>query len=227
MKGKKYKAVIFDLDGTLLDTLEDLSDAINYVLVRHAFTPRSRKEVRRSLGNGILRLCRLCFPKDIPEEIFQQMFREFKEFYTAHCHIKTKPYNEIPQLLSALACRGYGMAIVSNKNEEAVKALQQDFFPEIPVTIGQSGNMRRKPAPDMVEAALRKLGLSEKEAVYVGDSEVDKATADAAFMDCILVTWGFRDRDEIEKMGASAVIDMPLALLDQLQEQEKSPAKEE
>lgn len=214
MKEKKYKAVIFDLDGTLLDTLTDLADAVNHVLTCHGYEKRTRAQIRSYLGNGINRLCRLSLPKEISEEKFQQVFADFKEYYTAHCHIATKPYEGIPELLAALRQARYGMAIVSNKNEAAVRALQQDFFPDIAVVIGQNSSLKRKPAPDMVDAALEKLGISRGEAVYVGDSEVDKATADAARMDCILVAWGFRDREVIENLKAAAIAQKPADILE-------------
>jgi phosphoglycolate phosphatase len=208
-----YKAVIFDLDGTLLNTLTDLANAVNYVLTKYGYQAQPQKQIRAFLGNGIERLCRLALPKGISEREFQSVFQDFKAYYTDHCHIATKPYDGIAEVLEALKQKGRLTAVVSNKNEAAVMALKQEFFPQISVVIGQSGAMRRKPAPDMVNAALEKLGVSAGEAVYVGDSEVDKATADNVGMDCILVTWGFRDPDVVEKLGANFVIHAPEELL--------------
>lgn len=148
---KPYKAVIFDLDGTLLDTLADLAASLNAVLTRHGYGPQPLHAVRRYLGNGAERLCRLALPKSVKEEEFQTIFNEFKAYYKDHCHIATKPYDGILGLLKGLQAQGIKTAIVSNKPDESVRALRDDFFPAVTLAVGQTEGIPRKPSPTMVE----------------------------------------------------------------------------
>ena len=210
----KYKAVIFDLDGTLLDTLDDLADAVNHTLGEFNYPQRTKADIRRFLGNGIERLAKQVLPENVTEKEFRHVFGVFKEYYTAHCQIKTKAYSGIAELLHSLKAKGYKLAIVSNKNAEAVEALNQTYFAkEVDVAIGQKAGIRKKPAPDTVLMALQALSVDKAEAVYVGDSEVDKATADNTGMDVILVTWGFRDKTELEQLQPNYLVNKPQEIL--------------
>jgi len=210
----KYKAVIFDLDGTLLDTLDDLADAVNHTLGEFNYPQRTKADIRRFLGNGIERLAKQVLPENVTENEFRHVFGVFKEYYTAHCQIKTKAYSGIAELLHSLKAKGYKLAIVSNKNAEAVEALNQTYFAkEVDVAIGQKAGIRKKPAPDTVLMALQALSVDKAEAVYVGDSEVDKATADNTGMDVILVTWGFRDKTELEQLQPNYLVNKPQEIL--------------
>ena len=213
----KYQGVIFDLDGTLLDTLTDLWKAVDAACRKYGYAPRTRLQVRRALGNGLERLLQLSLPEDIGEEPFQAVFQFFRGYYLEHCHEETRPYEGIPELLCQLQQKGIRMAIVSNKAHPAVLELRDRYFPEtLQVAIGESREIRRKPAPDTVFKTLEELGISREQAVYVGDSEVDKKTADNAGMDCFLVTWGFRDRDELAALEPTALIDRPEQILERV-----------
>ncbi len=212
---KKYKAVIFDLDGTLLDTLEDLKDSVNYALGNAGMPLRSLEEVRTFVGNGVWRLMELSVPGGEENSEFGRVFEDFKGHYALHCNDKTAPYPHIMELLSELKKRGYQMAVVSNKFYGAVQELRKLYFEGyIEIAIGEKEGIRRKPAKDTVVEALRQLGIDKEEAVYVGDSEVDIATAENTGMDCIAVAWGFRTREEQEKAGGKVFADDPLDILD-------------
>ena len=212
---KRYDTVIFDLDGTLLNTLEDLADAVNYVMRANAYPERTIDEVRRFVGNGIRRLMELAVPEGVTGEDFERVFEEFKSYYTEHCQIKTCAYEGIMPLLEKLYADGYAMAIVSNKNHAAVCELNALYFKKyIEVAIGQKDGIRKKPAPDTVLQALKELGKEKDSAIYVGDSEVDFATAENSEMDCALVTWGFRTPEELAEFTPKAMIDRPEQLLD-------------
>ncbi len=216
---KKYDTVIFDLDGTLLNTLEDLADAVNYVMRDNGYPERTIEEVRHFVGNGIRRLMEQAVPKNVSGEEFERVFEEFKSYYTANCQIKTCAYEGIMPLLKCLYEKDYAMAIVSNKNHAAVCELNDIYFKEyIGVAIGQKDGIRKKPAPDTVMQALKELGKEVGNAIYVGDSEVDFATAQNSGMDCALVTWGFRTMEELSKFSPTAFINEPLQLLEVLGE---------
>lgn len=216
---KKYDTVIFDLDGTLLNTLEDLADAVNHVLKENGYPQRRLEEVRRFVGNGIRRLMEQAVPASVTGETFERVFGEFKEYYTAHCQVKTCAYEGIIPLLEELYAKGYAMAIVSNKNHAAVCELNEIYFQKyIQVAIGQKDGIRKKPAPDTVVQALKELGKSAESAIYVGDSEVDFATAQNSGMDCALVTWGFRTAEELAEFTPAAWIAKPEQQLEVLGE---------
>lgn len=211
---RKYDTVIFDLDGTLLNTLEDLADAVNVVMRAHAYPERTLDEVRRFVGNGIRRLMEQAVPEDVEGDLFEQVFEEFRSYYTEHCQIKTRAYEGVMELLKMLAERDYVMAIVSNKNHAAVCELNEIYFKEfISVAIGQKDGIRKKPAPDTVWQALKELGKESSSAIYVGDSEVDFMTAENSGMDCVLVTWGFRTEEELAGCMPKAWIQNPEELL--------------
>ena len=211
---KTYDTVIFDLDGTLLDTLEDLADAVNAVMRAHGFPQRTLEEVRKFVGNGIRRLMELAVPEGVCGELFEQVFEEFRTYYTAHCQVKTKAYAGVMPLLAQLKTQGISMAIVSNKNHGAVVELNDIYFQDyISVAIGQRDGIRKKPAPDTVFEALGMLGKEKERALYVGDSEVDFMTAENAGMDCVLVTWGFRTMEELVECTPVKFIDKAEELL--------------
>lgn len=206
------KAVIFDLDGTLLDTLQDLCNSTNAALVQFGYPTRTLDEVRSFVGNGvkllILRALGIEKPEDCPD--FDDVFAAFRAHYAIHSNDCTCAYPGIPELLSKLKEAGAPMAIVSNKLDAAVKQLNDIYFKEyISVAIGENeaAGVKKKPAPDTVHAALRELGVSPEDAVYVGDSEVDIATAKNAGIPCISVTWGFRDSAWLLEHGAERLYD--------------------
>lgn len=187
--------VIFDLDGTLLDTLDDLTDAVNVTMSRFGYLPRSREEVRRFVGNGAKKLIERAVPAGAD---YEPALAAFREYYDANCRRKTGPY---PGVLAALKRikEEYPVAIVSNKPDSAVKALCADYFPGC-YAMGEHGGCPRKPAPDMVLEAMAAIGVDT--CVYVGDSEVDVQTARNAGVPCLSVLWGFRSRQELEQAGA-------------------------
>ncbi|MDE6686497.1 MAG: HAD-IA family hydrolase [Lachnospiraceae bacterium] len=197
---KKITTVIFDLDGTLLDTLEDLTDAVNYALEQCGCPGRSIDEVRSFVGNGIRRLIERAVPTDASIELTDRVYAYFKEYYDIHCMDKTRAYRGVPELIRKLHQKGFHMAIVSNKADHAVKELNRHFFaPEIQVAIGSTETGKKKPTPDLVWQALKELGSSKEEAVYIGDSDVDLATAVNAGLPCMAVLWGFRERAFLEQ----------------------------
>lgn len=218
---KKYDGVIFDLDGTLLNTLEDLKNSVNYALSSCRMPKRSHEEIRHFVGNGVKRLMELAVPDGFENPEFERAFALFKEHYGEHCNDLTDLYPGIRELLETLKKEGFQMAIVSNKYYEGVQALKEQYFKDyLDVAIGEKEGIRKKPAPDTVLAALKELGLQTEKAVYVGDSEVDIATAANTGMDCITVGWGFRTRAEQEEAGAKVFVEKPMEIKDLLYEEE-------
>ena len=209
--------IIFDLDGTLLDTLGDLSHSVNYALRTHHLPERSLAEVRAFLGNGIRRLM-TCAVGDAPlsESQFEEVFQTFRTHYVNHCLDTTCPYEGIMPLLHELKKRGVKMAIVSNKLHPAVQDLNEHFFQDYIVSaVGESATVRRKPNPDAVLQALSDLGSTTDEAIYVGDSEVDLETSVNAKLPCGLVLWGFRDEAYLRQLpGVAHVFAKPEDILD-------------
>lgn len=212
---KQYEAVIFDLDGTLLDTLDDLMDAVNYSLAQCSMPVRSREEIRQFVGNGIQLLMERAVPdgKDNPQ--FNQAFALFKEYYGVHCNDKTTLYPGIEEMLKTLKDAGVRIAIVSNKADFAVKELQQIYFDGVTdIAMGEREGVAKKPAPDMVECVQHELGVSKESCIYVGDSDVDIQTAQNAGIPCISVTWGFRDREFLLAHGATVFAEDARELLE-------------
>ena len=211
----KYNTFIFDLDGTLLDTLQDLANSVNYALSQHGMPTHSIDDVRRFVGNGVRVLMERAIPEGAANPAFDATFATFRQHYMQHSLDTTRPYDGIPELIHELKARGCHMAVVSNKMMAATQELVRHFFPEIEVAIGEheAAGIRKKPAPDTVNEALRQLGVSREQAVYVGDSDVDIATAKASGMPCISVLWGFRDRDFLLAHGATQFISHPSELL--------------
>ena len=197
--------ILFDLDGTLLDTLDDLTDATNHTLAQLGYPLRSREEMRRFVGNGAARQLQQAVPEGEPWEAALELYLPY---YSTHCRIKTAPYPGIPEALAALR-EQYPVAIVSNKPDGATKALCAEFFPGI-CAMGQSDGCPRKPAPDMVLQAMKEIGADT--CIYVGDSEVDILTAKNADVPCISVLWGFRDREELTAAGGLHFCEKPSRL---------------
>ncbi len=198
-----YKAVVFDLDGTLLDTLEDLTDSVNKALKDYGCPQKTIGQIRTYVGNGIRNLMIRSVEGGEAHPEFEKIFLAFQEHYKANCQNKTKPYDGIIELLRTLREAGIKMAIVSNKADFAVKELNESYFKEFGmVAIGEREGVARKPAPDTVFEALSALHVSVSQAVYVGDSEVDVQTARAAGVPCISVLWGFRGREILTESGA-------------------------
>ena len=189
--------ILFDLDGTLLNTLEDLTDATNYALTQFGYPARTLMEVRRAIGNGAANQIRKSLPEGTSEETVQQVLEVYKPYYTANCQIKTRPYEGVLEALAVLKEK-YPIAIVSNKPDGAVKALCADYFPGF-YALGETADCPRKPAADMVFKAMKAIGVET--CVYVGDSEVDVLTAKNAGMPCVSVLWGFRDKEDMEAVG--------------------------
>lgn len=206
--------ILFDLDGTLLNTLEDLTDATNHVLREFGFSERTIEQVRRAIGNGAANQLRKSAPEGTPEKTIEQMLAVYKPYYTAHCQIKTKPYDGVSKALAEL-CKCYPVAIVSNKPDSAVKTLCADYFPGI-YALGESAGCPRKPAPDMVHKAMQAIGVDR--CIYVGDSEVDVLTAQNAKVPCLSVLWGFRDREDMEAAGALHFCENPNQMVEKIEE---------
>ena len=206
----RYQAVLFDMDGTVLDTLDDLCDSINHSLSEFSLPPVSREHVRQCLGNGAAFLVSHSIPAGSSPELEADVLAFYKPWYDAHCLIKTAPYEGILPMMQSLKEQGLRLAIISNKPDRAVQALSDAFFPGLlELSVGESPSVRRKPAPDTVLTASSQIGLSVDKCVYVGDSEVDLQTARNAWMDCISVTWGFRDEAQLIEAGASVLVRTP------------------
>lgn len=205
-----YKAVLFDMDGTVLDTLDDLADSVNRSLAEFSLPAVDPSVVRRNLGNGAAYLIEHCVPPGTPEDLCARVLAFYKPWYDAHCRIRTRPYDGIPELMQTLKAHGLRLAIISNKPDPAVQELAAAFFPDLlDVVVGESPRIRRKPSPDTVLEAAARMGLAVEDCVYVGDSEVDIQTARNAGMPCISVSWGFRDEEMLLASGASVLVRTP------------------
>ena len=205
-KNTKIDTIIFDLDGTLLDTLTDLTNSVNYVMEAFSLPAHTKEQVRQMVGNGIYVLFEKAIPGGRSYPQFDQCVRLFQEHYEAHKKDFTKPFPGILDFLKEAYENGYHLAVVSNKFDLAVKGLCEDFFaPYITTAIGESAKIARKPAPDTVFEAMKELGVSPGTCVYVGDSDVDLATARNAGIPCISVAWGFRDEAFLTAQGASHI----------------------
>lgn len=211
------KHCIFDLDGTLLDTLTDLHAAVNHALRTNSMPERSLDEVRMMVGNGVRKLMLRAVPDGDANPLFEKAFADFRSYYSQHSLDTTKPYDGIMQLLAELKGRGVRMSVVSNKMDSATKPLVKSFFGEfIDVAIGEceSEGIKRKPAPDMVFKAIREMGVKAEDCVYIGDSDVDLQTAENAGLPCISVLWGFRDKNFLSAFGADTFVEAPEGILD-------------
>ena len=208
-------AVLFDLDGTLLDTLEDLADAANATLEHFGYPRRNAEEVRSFVGNGAERLLRLSFPENAPDGLIEEALTYFKAYYPAHAQEKTKPYEGILEALAEIR-KEFPVAVVSNKPDVATKPLCREYFGGEIFAIGESSRCPRKPAPDMVKLAMKAIGADT--CVYVGDSEVDVRTAQNAGVPCLAVLWGFRSKAALTEAGAEHFCEKPADLLKNLKE---------
>lgn len=217
---KHYDLAIFDLDGTILDTLADLAGSINHALKSLGYPTRTIDEVRRFVGNGVRKLVERAVPEGTAAEDIEGVFTAFKAHYQDHSMDETRPYPYIPILLKGLKLKGMRLAVVSNKVDEAVGPLCERFYPGIfDVTVGERPGVRKKPAPDAVEAVLAALDIPQEKAVYIGDSEVDIETARNAGLDGLIVTWGFRDAAFLAEKGAKRLVASPGELYDILTEE--------
>lgn len=206
--------VVFDLDGTLLNTLDDLFLSVNKILSDHGYKTRSKNEVRSYLGNGVRALLDLALPE---EERFRtdELLPEFKAYYDLHKEDNTAPYAGVKEAVAEIKKAGVKCAIVSNKFDAAVQELKNVTFSGlIDFACGEREGVKPKPAPDGVFLAMQALGADSAETVYVGDSEVDLATAENTGLRCVAVSWGFRDRDELVKRGAKNIADTPEQMKD-------------
>ena len=213
-----YKVYIFDLDGTLLDTLQDLANSVNYALRQHGMPEHSIDDIRRFVGNGVRLLMERAMPDGAQNPQFEDTFATFRQHYMQHSLDTTRPYDGIPELIHELKARGCKMAVVSNKMMAATQELVRHFFPDIDVAIGEheAAGIKKKPAPDTVFEALRQLTENlelRTESVYVGDSDVDIETARNSGLPCISVLWGFRNRDFLLAHGATTFAYHPSDIL--------------
>ncbi len=210
----EMQTVIFDLDGTLLDSLQGLADSVNYVCETEGFPQRSLEEIRNFVGNGITLLLRRALPANLGEADFSRCSQQFRQHYSAHMCESTKPYPEIPALLDALHARGVRTGVVSNKVDSATRQLVQTLLgSRVDIAIGERVGVPRKPAPDSVWAAMQVLGARRETTLYVGDSDVDMQTAKAAGLVSVGVTWGFRSEALLRQSGAQHIIHAPMELL--------------
>lgn len=211
---KEFDTYIFDLDGTLLSTLNDLATSTNYALRWAGMPERTTEEIRMFVGNGVKLLMERAIPNGINNPKFEETYAKFREHYLEHNLDTTSPYEGIPALLRELKRRGKKLAIVSNKFYAATQDLAKHFFPDtIEVAIGERETIRKKPAPDTVLEALRQLGASKEGAVYIGDSDVDIMTAKNCGLPCISVLWGFRDKDFLIQHGGTIFVNKPADIL--------------
>lgn len=209
-----YNTLIFDLDGTLLDSLDDLRDSVNYALKKLNYPIRSKKEICSFIGNGIERLIELSLPEKTSYDKFAECLFIFKIHYSKNLKCKTKPYDGIIDLLKYLKENKYKIAIVSNKFQDGVTELNDYYFSEyIQVAIGKSSERRKKPYPDTVLKAIDDLDSSIDKCLYIGDSEVDFKTARNAGVDFVGVAWGFRDKKVLEDLGSNYIINTPNDLI--------------
>ncbi len=209
------KTILFDLDGTLLNTLTDLANCVNYALNANQLPQRTTAEIRAFLGNGIRNLIEKSVPQDTKTALTDKVFQAFKAYYLEHSLDFTAPYEGIRELLAILKKRGVKMGIISNKVDAAVQQLNRQFFETyMDIAIGEREGVRRKPAPDSLLFAMEALNATAETTLYVGDSEVDYETAKAAHLRCALVTWGFRDESELRTLNADFYINKTEELLE-------------
>lgn len=209
----RFKAVLFDLDGTILNTIPDLWHSANYALHTLGYPERTLEEVNSFVGNGVRMLMKRALPEGVDDDIWEEAVKLQKQFYNMNLAVETRPYEGIPSLLLDLKKQGYVIGTVSNKYDEAVQRLMEIYYPGVfDIALGSSDTVPLKPDRAMVDIALEKLGVSAKDTVYVGDSEVDYRTAVNAELFPVLVDWGFRSRDVLETTGATVIISYPSEL---------------
>ena len=207
-------AVLFDLDGTILDTIEDLKDSLNHVLDKYGFPGHSTEEVKRFVGNGMHKLVERAVPEETSRDLIEEIHSRFISYYKDNCRIKTKPYPGIMELVRTLKENGIKTAVISNKSDAAVRELTTHMFNGcFDQVLGASDGVKLKPDRAMIDIVLGKLSVNSEDAIYVGDSEVDIETARNAHMDCVSVTWGFRSRAQLIANGAEMLADEPAQIL--------------
>lgn len=212
---KKYNFAIFDLDGTILDTLGDLRDSVNFALSSNNLPERTTGEIRQFVGNGIRLLIERAVPENTPVDVVDKCFNDFKVHYKVNSANLTKPYNGILDMLKTLQANGVKMAVVSNKADFAVQGLIKQYFSDLfDFSVGEKDGINRKPSPDSVFAAMEYLGADENNTVYIGDSEVDIETARNSHIPCIAVTWGFRDKDVLKTLNPQYIVNEPKDIID-------------
>lgn len=205
------------MDGTILDTLDDLTNSMNHILSAHGMAQRTKDEVRNFVGNGIRKLCERAVPAGTDVDTVDEVYRDFHAYYPLHCAENTRAYPGIPEAIASLRQIGCRTAVVSNKADGAVKILSKQYFDGLfDVSVGEKPGRARKPAPDEVLAAMEALGADKRETVYIGDSDVDAATAQNSGLDCILVSWGFRGRELLETLPHIFIADNANQLADYL-----------
>ena len=213
----KYTLAIFDLDGTILNTLEDLTDSLNVALEKSGYPKRSIEEVRRFVGNGIWKLMERGVPSETEKKAVEQVHRDFTEYYKNHCADKTRPYHGIMELLWTIRKAGCKTAVVSNKADYGVQELCRQYFDGLfDVAVGEREGILKKPAPDSVNEVLKCLQAKKEETVYIGDSEVDIETAANAGIDHIIVEWGFREPEFLKERGARVFAAVPGDIADRI-----------
>lgn len=211
------QTVIFDLDGTLLYSLEDLQDSVNFVMKKHGFREYTIDEVREAIGNGVRLLMERILPKDIDKNLFEECLAEFKENYSKNMYNKTRPYDGVLDMLKALRKDGYKIAVLSNKFDSAVKELSSKYFGElVDLAVGQKEGVKEKPSPLGIQEIAKELDTDVETCIMVGDSEVDIQTANNAGIDCISVTWGYKNIDFLYNNGASKLVYAPEDILELL-----------
>ena len=209
----KYKAIIFDLDGTLLDTLTDLAEGTNYALRVNGFPERTIDEIRRFVGNGARKLIERAVPEGQVEAALEKVRQSFDVYYKVHCTDHTGPYPGVMEMLQNLAQKGYALGVVSNKPDFAVQELIPEYFPGIFNSVsGEREGVAKKPAPDLIWEAMKNLQADSLDAIYVGDSEVDLEAAANAGIPCVSVAWGFKGRKFLEEHHAEMIIEEPLEI---------------
>lgn len=211
------KTIIFDLDGTLLYSLEDLKDSVNFVMKKHGFREYTIDEVREAIGNGVRLLMERILPKDIDKNLFEECLSEFKQNYSKNMYNKTKPYDGVLDMLKALREEGYKIAVLSNKFDSAVKELSNKYFGElVDLAVGQKEGVKEKPSPLGIQEIAKELDTDVETCIMVGDSEVDIQTANNAGIDCISVTWGYKNIDFLYDNGATKLVYAPKDILELL-----------
>lgn len=216
-RGIFVKVLLFDLDGTLMDTLQDITDSVNFAMKETGFPLRTNEEVRLAVGNGVVKLIANLLPEE-SEETREKVLGIFRPYYALHASDKSQPYAGLPAVLERLQKEGYVCAIVSNKPHEAASEIGKTFFPSFPLALGQKEEIPRKPDAAPVEYALKALGGTKNECIYIGDSEVDVKTAANAKVPCIGVTWGFRDEAVLTEAGAVHLAHTPEELYERIRE---------
>lgn len=211
------QTVIFDLDGTLLFTLEDLTDSVNFAMRKFGFKEYSVGEVREAIGNGVRLLMKRITPQDISEEVFEECLNVFKQHYSDNMYNKTKAYDGVIPMLEKLRADGYKIAVLSNKFDSAVKELSEKYFGDlVDLAVGQKEGVDEKPSPLGVYEIAKELNTPVEECIFVGDSEVDIQTANNAGIDCISVVWGYKDLNFLYENGASKLVYIPEDILELL-----------